>query len=237
MGKRPWAAALIVVILGFMLSMQLKIHRAETEADQTKLLRTEELVSQLEQVEKERDALTKDLEKARQQVRDLTSAQNQYKVLAEQLEQAQLQAGLLPLTGPGVTVTMADSTRPVLPGENPNYFIIHDEDVLRVVNELLLGGAEAIAINGQRLTARSEIHCAGPVVIINKVRTAPPVVIQAVGPADELERAIMMKGGPAESLLEWGIAVTSRKEQKLQLPAYQGSMVFEWGQVAPQGGQ
>lgn len=235
MGKRPWAAALIVVVLGFMLSMQWKVHRRESEADQTKLLRTEELVSQLEQVEKERDALTKELDKARKQVRDLTSAQDQYRVMAEQLEHAQLQAGLLPLTGPGVTVTMTDSTRPTVPGENPNYFIIHDEDVLRVVNELLLGGAEAIAVNGQRLTSRSEIHCAGPVVIINKVRTTVPIVIQAVGPADELERSIMMKGGPAESLLEWGITVTSRKDQKLQLPAYQGSMVFEWGQV-PSGG-
>lgn len=233
MGKRPWAAALIVIILGFMISMQFRVHRKEAEADQTKLLRTEELVRQLEQVEKERAALAKDLEKARQQVRDLSSAQDQYSVLAEQLEHAQLQAGLLPISGPGVTVTMADSTRPVLPGENPNFFIIHDEDLLRVVNELLLGGAEAIAINGQRLTSRSEIHCAGPVVIINKVRTSVPIVIQAIGPADELERSIMMKGGPAESLLEWGIAVTSRKEQKLLLPAYTGSTVYQWGQAAP----
>lgn len=232
MGKKPWAAAMIVVILGFMLAMQLRVHRAETEADQTKLLRTEELISQLEQVEKERAALTKELDQVRTQVRSLTSAQDQYKVLSDQLEQAQLQAGLLPVTGPGVTITMTDSTRPAAPGENPNFYIVHDEDVLRIVNELMLSGAEAVTVNGQRLTSRSEIHCAGPVVIVNKVRTAPPVVIQAIGPAADMERSIMMKDGPAQMLLDWGIAVTSKQEPKLTLPAYQGSTVFQYGQVA-----
>jgi uncharacterized protein YlxW (UPF0749 family) len=233
MTKRPWAAVLIVAILGFMLAMQLKVHRAETEADKAKLLRTDELVQQLEQAEKERDALAAELAQARAQVRELNSAQDKYRVLAEQLEQAQLQAGLLPVTGPGVTVTMSDATRPLLPGENPNYLIIHDEDVLRVVNELLLAGAEAIAVNGQRLTSRSEIHCAGPVVIINKVRTSVPITIQAIGPADDLERAIMMKDGPAESLMEYGITVTAKREKELTLPAYKGSTVFQWGKVAP----
>ena len=48
-----------------------------------------------------------------------------------------------------------DSLKPVQSGENPNLYVIHDEDILRIVNELRAGGAEAIAINDQRLIGTS----------------------------------------------------------------------------------
>ena len=51
---------------------------------------------------------------------------------------------------------------PANPRENPNLYIIHDDDLLRVINELRAAGAEGIAINGERIVAMSEIRCAGP---------------------------------------------------------------------------
>ena len=62
---------------------------------------------------------------------------------------------------------MKDSLKPIQSGENPNLYVIHDEDILRIVNELRAGGAEAIAINDQRLIGTSEIRCSGPTITVN----------------------------------------------------------------------
>lgn len=235
--RMPWATALVGVALGLMLSMQFKVQRQVALADLATVQRTEKLVAQLAEAEAHRDELAAEVEMLRQQQLISVKTQNEYQALAERLEQAQIHAGLLPLTGPGVTVVMADSALPVTPGENPNNFIIHDEDVLRVINELQAAGAEAIAINGQRLTGRTEIRCTGPVVTINGVRTAPPLEIVAIGNPDEMERALMMKGGVAETLRFWGIELTVKKEASVTVPAYTSSLRLQYavpiGEVTP----
>ncbi|MFZ5815508.1 MAG: DUF881 domain-containing protein [Bacillota bacterium] len=224
----PWAVALVCVVLGFMLSMQFKVQKQVALSDVARMQRAEELALQLEKAEEERDALMAEVEELRGQLRNMASAQAEYQALAQQLELSQIHAGLLPMTGPGVVVIMDDSNRPVTPGENANNFIIHDEDVLRVINELLAARAEAISINGQRLTSRTEIRCTGPVVTINGVRTAPPLEIVAIGNPAELEQALTMKGGVAESVRFWGIQLTVRKESSVQVPAYKSSLRLQY---------
>lgn len=228
----PWAVALVCVVLGFMLSMQFKVQKQVTLADVSRMQRTEELAGQLEKAEQERDALQEELEELRAQMRNMASTQQEFQALAGQLEQAQVHAGLLPMTGPGVTVILDDSVRPVTPGENANNFIIHDEDVLRVVNELLAARAEAIAINGQRVTSRTEIRCTGPVVTINGVRTAPPLQIVAIGNPNDLENALTMKGGVAESVRFWGIQLSVKKENELFVPAFKNSLKLQYASPA-----
>ena len=66
-------------------------------------------------------------------------------------------------------------------------YIIHDDDLLRVINELRAAGAEAIAINGERIVAMSEIRCAGPTLSVNNNRSAPPYEIKAIGNPNNLE--------------------------------------------------
>lgn len=225
----PWAIALVCVVLGFMLSMQFKVQKQVALKDLTGFQRAQDLAQQLLRAEKERDALMTELEKLRTQMRSAANSQDETKALASQLEQAQVSAGLIPLVGPGVVVTLNDSSRPTTPGENPNNFIIHDDDVLKVVNELAAGGAEAISINGQRIIGRSEIRCTGPTITINGVRTAPPIVITAVGDPAVLDSAINMRGGVAEGLQQWGIQVLVKKEKNVVVPAFKGSMKLQFG--------
>ena len=79
----------------------------------------------------------------------------------EEIAALKIRAGLTALAGAGVTVEMDDSNRSAKSGDDPNLYVIHDDDVLRVINELRAAGAEAISINGQRLIETSEIRCAG----------------------------------------------------------------------------
>lgn len=227
----PWAIAFVCVVLGFMLTMQFKVQREVELKDLTAYQRTEDLAQQLETAESERDALMSELEDLRNQVRTSAGGTAEYKELAAQLEQAQFHAGLIPMVGPGVTVTMMDSTRPLAPGENPNIGLIHDEDVLKVVNELAASGAEGISINGQRLIGRSEIRCTGATITVNGVRTAPPIVISAIGNADLLADGVNSRDGVAENLRTFGIQVQVKKDTAVTVPAYKGSLKLQFGTI------
>lgn len=225
--KGQWAIALVCVVLGFMLSMQFKVQRLATAGDvAVQVQRTQDLTQQVLQVEKERDALARELAALREQ--STQSASQQRSELRDQIQRLQMAAGLTEIRGPGVRVMLDDSDRPYSPGENPNAYILHDEDLLKVVNELLAGGAEAISVNGQRLVARSEIRCVGPTVMINGVRTAPPVEILAVGDPQTLESSLTLRNGVVDYLRLWGIQISIEKKAEIEVPAYQGSLDFRY---------
>jgi prepilin-type processing-associated H-X9-DG protein len=144
-----------------------------------------------------------------------------------ELSNARFLAGLTPVQGPGVVVTLNDSKKH-LPNNMPNGFappnIIHDTDINQVVNELKAAGAEAIAVNDQRLVATSSIRCMGPTVFINFVLTTPPFVIKAIGSSKAMTTAMNLPGGVASQIKAYDPAMFSVREAgTLKLPAYSGS--------------
>ncbi|MEW6698597.1 MAG: DUF881 domain-containing protein [Bacillota bacterium] len=186
------------------------------------------LVEQVKQARQERDALKKRVGDLRTQL-DRLAAGAQLGPLKEELDQARIEAGLVDVSGPGVEVTLNDSNLVVQPGENPNLYVVHDEDVLSVLNELKAAGAEALAINGQRLLATSEIRCVGPTILTNKsYRLTPPFVITAIGKQDNLINSLQMQGGIIDQLKFLGIQVAVRRVDNLVIPAYTGSMPFDY---------
>lgn len=229
------AALLIVfVLLGMMLSIQFKVQ--QQLALTLPFQRQEEMADRLLRVEKERDALRDEIARLRIQVSRSETSSQARAALEEELRLAQGLAGLTELAGPGVVVTLDDSKFPRQKNEDPNKFILHDEDLLKVVNELADAGAEAIAINGQRLTATSEIRCAGAVISINNTRTAPPVQVVAIGDSAMLENALKMRGGVADTLALWGIEVSVKRENEVVVPAFKGALSFKFARPAVKAG-
>ena len=185
--KGSWSLACATLVLGFMLAVQLRT-TADTRADLS-AQRAEDIAARLVETEKERDQL-------KQEIRELKSASGG----AEAGDEVRMRAGLTPLRGPGVIVRLDDSSRKARTGENPNLYLIHDDDLLKVINELRAAGAEALSVNGQRLTGTSEIRCAGPPLSVNNVRSAPPFEVRAIGDTHALEQALKMRGGVADTL-------------------------------------
>ncbi len=114
--------------------------------------------------------------------------------LAERARRAQLVAGQVPVRGPGITVTLREpkaatpSTAAGRGGTEPITAtnILSDRDVRSVVNELWRDGAEAIAVNGVRLTPTSAIRFAGQAVLVDFRPISSPYRIQAIGASDDL---------------------------------------------------
>lgn len=219
------AIAMVCVVLGIMLAVQFRTTR-DIKAS-VPFQRVEDLSKQLSKVEKERDALLSE-------VYALRNASG-YEAYTREMQRVKMGAGLVPVRGPGVIVTIDDSKRPSKPGENPNLYLIHDDDILKVINELWASGAEAIAINGQRLIASSEIRCAGPTLSVNNTRYSPPYEIAAIGEPKTLESSLKLRGGVAETLQFWGIQVTIKKQDTVKVPAYKGAFQFQYATPEEEG--
>mgnify|MGYP001778138915 FL=1 len=215
--KRVFSIIFICFLLGFMIAVQLKTTQDNLKSS-TQYQRIEQLSDILLRTERERDALK--LEIAR-----LKEDANLHDNFPDKIN---FMAGTTALKGPGVVLTIEDSKKEISSSENTNLYIIHDEDVLKVINELRAAGAEAIAINDQRLTANSEIRCAGPTISINNTRISAPYEIKAIGNVQNMENAVKMRGGVAESLSVWGIRLDVRKELNIIIPAYKGAVQFKY---------
>jgi len=221
--------AVFGLILGIMLAYQFRVTREIQRIESVQTVK--DLAIQVDQMKKDRDALQARVDTLRARL-DSAAVGPLTPEMKDELEKAKVEAGISELIGPGVEVTLNDSNISPRPGENPNLYVLHDEDVLRVLNEIKAAGAEAISINGQRLLATTEVRCTGPTIVLNKnKRLAPPYVITAIGDPDTLESSLKMKGGVAEALQFWGIQVSVKKMTQVTIPAYSGGIKFEYAKA------
>jgi len=104
--------------------------------------------------------------------------------LGERVARLGLAAGATPVTGRGVTIILDDAPDADEPFGDPqaqDQKRVLDVDLAQVVNGLWTGGAEAIAVNGQRLTSTSAIRGAGSAILVNQRPLARPYVVEAIG--------------------------------------------------------
>jgi uncharacterized protein YlxW (UPF0749 family) len=104
--------------------------------------------------------------------------------LAARLDAGDLSVGTVAATGPGLRVVVDDAPAGQ-PGSTQNQVL--DRDLQSLVNALWAAGAEAIAVDDQRLTAQSAIRQAGSSILVNFAPLAHPYVITAIGDPVGLE--------------------------------------------------
>jgi uncharacterized protein YlxW (UPF0749 family) len=193
------------------------------------------LAAQVTQLEAEQDDLRARLATAEAQVADFQNASTtSSSALAEvnrRLEEARLAAGLRPLKGPGVVIEISDSKRVIPEGENPANYIVLVDDLRDIVAALWASGAEAIAINGERLVATSSIYGVGASVLVNTAFLSPPFRIEAIGSDGLLERFSAdpaFRVRVAQRIEVYGLEFASQSEGALELPAFVGNTRFRW---------
>lgn len=211
----------ICFVLGLIFTMQIKTVKKNTET--TTLSRTTEIQAQYSALKKSYDDLLITLsekEKIIQEYRNAETEEETTELLKQDLTNALKNAGLTDVRGTGLVVTMNDSLENFGEGVDLNSYLVHDEDLLNVVNELKATGAEAISINDQRIVAMSEIRCAGTTILVNGTRLSPPYVIKAIGDSSALESGVTMRGGYVDILRGWGIRINIAKENDVFIPKY-----------------
>ena len=221
---------LVCILLGFLLALQfksVKIHKQENSVP----ARTEQL-TQLLIEEQERNAnLNAQLDQYKEENerfrKEMQESGGQASVLGEKLNRAEILSGQRAVHGRGITVTLSDSVS-ANSGIDENAFVVHDTDLLRVINELRAAGAEAISLNGERILATSEIRCAGPVVSVNNRKYNIPFVVSAIGDPDVMETALKMRGGIVDELLTFEIKVEIEKHEDIVIDALRHDVTFNY---------
>lgn len=132
-------------------------------------------------------------------------------------------ASVVALSGPGVVLTLEDSAPlPAAPGVSEGTVNrVTDEDVQIAVNGLWAAGAEAIAVNGQRLSATSAIRTAGSAVLVDFRPLSPPYRITALGDPEQMRTQVeAAEAGQylTELSSRYGIASSWENEEALEVP-------------------
>ncbi|GGT26602.1 membrane protein [Streptomyces kurssanovii] len=188
----------------------------------------EELIDRVEAQTKKADAVERDVEALRSDVEE-----RQRKALnahgEEQGAAVPLLAGATEVHGPGVQLVVDDAKGTDQGGDGPRESSgfsdtgrVRDRDMQRIVNGLWESGAEAIAINGQRLTALSAIRAAGDAILVDNRPLVPPYTVLAVGDGSRLRTAFQgsADGQYLQVLKEdFGIRTSMSDEESVRLPA------------------
>ncbi len=207
----------VFLVLGLMISTQFK------NTEQQKNIysaRVDDLSERLKMAEAEKKQLAAELESLRNDQGNMVGH--------NELARLRILSGAVPLKGKGIEITLDDSKLQKSGQDNPNLYLIHDEDLLQVLNELRAAGAEAIAINDQRIVATSEIRCTGPTVSINNHQSSPPYVIKAIGNSKNMLSALKLRGGVLETFEFWGIQVKIERFDNLEVPAFDDRYGYEF---------
>ncbi|MFJ7404750.1 MULTISPECIES: DUF881 domain-containing protein [unclassified Lysinibacillus] len=177
----------------------------------------EELIEQQERNKELTEEANKLQEKIRNYEKEFASNEKDSKQLVQEAEDLRLLLGDLSSEGKGIRITLQDGDYDPK-SVNPNDYIVHESHVFKLLNELKISGAQAIAINGQRVLANSYIRCNGPVITIDGKQHPAPFVIEAIGDATTLRASLNLSGGVVDQLLNDNIVVSLEENQKLTMP-------------------
>ncbi|MHB0868493.1 MAG: DUF881 domain-containing protein [Chloroflexota bacterium] len=218
---------IVGLVLGLFISMewQAPVARAPVTSDYPREL-SRETIKRLESEQKDLKQVIADYRAQLASVqKDAASRRSALAGINSELETQRMMAGLVPLAGPGVQVTLDDSSVKTIPsGEDAGHYIVHDYDIRDVVSLLWQSGAEAIAIDGERIVASSSIYCVGSTILVNDTRMSPPYRIFAIGPP-ALEEAL---NSPArlqklkQNARQYGVQLKISQAKEVQMPAYSG---------------
>ena len=112
--------------------------------------------------------------------------------------------------------------------ENISDYLIHDRDLIMLVNELKNAGTEAISINDERIINTSSITCDGNVILVNGNKISSPFTIKVIGSPETIIGGIQRPGGKIEELEEYGLVVSIKKQSKISIYKYNGILDYKY---------
>mgnify|MGYP004632622541 CR=1 FL=1 len=169
----------------------------------------------------------KELEKERESA---TSNNSELADLENQIKKANLILGNTDVTGEGIIVTLTDGKGDPSAIDQSNY-LVHAENILQVVNEMKNAGAEAIAINGERIVSTSAISCDGNVIVVNGKKINSPIQISAIG-LQELLSTLNRPGSTLEYFKNnSGKIVDFKKNSNIEIPKFTGVISFKYAKT------
>ena len=180
---RPWlTAAVVVAVFGVLVSTAaVQTSRNADVADAGRATLIERIENQRDRVSRQQARIVRLRARGGDLGNGLTSLTESGEAVESRVGRLRVTTGFVAVEGEGVRATVDDA------GTGDPRGNVRDADLAVLVNALWSAGAEAISVNGQRLTAMSSIRTSGNAIEVNSVGIAPPYTVLAIGDSGSLQ--------------------------------------------------
>ncbi len=200
-------------------------YRVAIESEKQSILQIEERILETETKLEEYEKLAAE-DKNADLLAEMQKKLNEYKLVSH----------FTAVKGEGVSIYLDDATRDLMEEEPVGNVLVHDSDLLTILNDLFGAGAEAVSVNGHRIANASAISCSGYTVRINGQFEARPFRIKAIGASDRLASALLGPDGYGTLLRDgYGLVFKLKTEEGLEIPAYPEEHSFRYMTTTKEG--
>lgn len=191
----------------------------------TSLNKNSDLIDEVFKSQEEYDNLYTQLEQAEAKleiIRTQALSGSQEDSNSEQeLKENNLLLGLSEVTGEGIIITLDDNRKVEGDELNISQYLVHEEDLLQVLNELYNAGAEAISINGNRIVSTSSILCDGNIIRVNGKIITVPITIKSIC-SKSIYNTLIRPQGYLQLMANEGVIVNIESSNNINIPKYDG---------------
>ena len=220
------------VLFGLLVSVQ---WRTQSERNELTVRYNTPLLDAAKTLQNEQTTLKAQLADLRAELDQIqTSASTQSdagKELQARIDELKKVAGLNERTGDGVLITL-DDARSASAAKDVEKSICHNTDLTDIVNQAWRGGAEAIAINDERIVGSSSIYCVGSTIMVNGTLMSPPFSVVVIGPPNDL-LATYDDPSQLRDIKQrrdvYGLGFRVSRASAVHVPPYRGALNVRYG--------
>ena len=208
-------------ILVYIMFMQFKVVN-QTDITSLTTKRESELREELDSWQSKYEDTANQLEQAKTNLEEyknkIDDTQAASELLDKELQQADLHLGKTDVEGAGIIINLSDGTSNIIA-----------EDLINLMNELKTAEAEAISVNGQRVTNLTEFADVDSYIVVNGTRLSSPYTIQVIGNQKYLESGITAKGGFSDDMTSNGKNISITEDNNIKILKYNGDFEIDEG--------
>lgn len=199
-------------------------------------------IDQYNEAYNKRNKLYKDLSNLRQDLNKYNKKLNKYEKeknnstlirdeINKEMKKNKAYLGMTAMVGEGLKLTLNDASQ----GEFSEYYssmnLIHDIDIWFLINDLRVAGAEAIAINGQRIVGNTYSYCSGTFIEIKGNKIVTPFYIDVIGNKNAIKEYLLTESFHIKSLTDLRkIQLNIDEWDKVEIPAFEGKLKFKYAE-------
>lgn len=191
----------------------------------TSLSGNSELIDEVLSAQEDYDRLYSQLENAEEElekIRTIATEGNQEATEAEaELKENNMLLGLTDVKGEGIIITLDDNRNIENQEGNLSQYLVHEEDLLQVINELFNAEAEAVSINDNRVTNITAVRCDGNIIRVNGQVITVPITIKAIC-SKAIYNTLIRPGGYLQLMADEGVVVKIERSDDITIPKYNG---------------
>ncbi|OFI07555.1 hypothetical protein CLOACE_01590 [Clostridium acetireducens DSM 10703] len=220
------------VILGILIAMNISFNKSHKRVVLS-AKQYQEAYNQRNKLHNDISDLIEEYKKNESKIKKYKNSNKNYEEIMQEINSEvsinNLILGVTDVTGPGIKIVLEDASVEFVndPFEYKSR-LIHDRDIIQVINDLKNAGAEALSINDQRIINSTEVYCNGPFLRVNGVKIVAPFYIYAIGNAETMKNYMLSNENYLKGMIIRKINVSITEENNIVIPAYNGKMLHKY---------